>query len=257
MNDSDAPGDETAVAALERLGLSNYEARSFLALQRLGTGTARDIHEEIDIPRSQVYGAADELEARGLVSVQQSRPKRYRPVDLEEARERLTAEFEQDRRTAFEHLERVRRESPATDEQQEDVWTTTGTDAIDDRLVRLLADAEREVLLATDDPEYLPDAAADAVIAFHEAGGDVTVVSRNADIRDSLVAEGVDAVAPPEQLVDPEEDRGARLLLADGDTLLLSVLADEEVAVWSAGTTFARVFGGLLQRGLLDGARTD
>jgi sugar-specific transcriptional regulator TrmB len=254
MSDDGTAPDEAAVAALERLGLSNYEARSFVALQRLGTGTARDVHEETGIPRSQVYGAADELEDRGLVSVKQSRPKRYRPVELAEARERLTTEFERDREAAFEHLERVRAEQVPREEQQEDVWTITGSDAIDARMAALVEEARRRVVVATDDVAYLPDEAFERVREFHAAGGEVVAVSRAAAIRESFEAEGMTAVAPPERLVDPEDDHGARLLLVDGDTLLLSVRADEEVAIWSAGTTFAGVFGTLLREGLLDGA---
>jgi len=249
--------DEDAVVALERLGLSNYEARSFVALQRLGTGTARDIHEETDIPRSQVYGAADELEERGLVSVQQSRPKRYRPVELAEARERLTAEFERDREAAFDHLERVRREPGPSEERQEDVWTITGSDAIDTRMTALAEEADERVVVATDDATYLPDETFEVLRHFHADGGEVVVISRTAAIRESFEAEGMVAVAPPERLVDPENDRGARLVLVDGDALLLSVLADEEVAIWSAHTTFARVFGDLLRQGLLGAADGD
>jgi sugar-specific transcriptional regulator TrmB len=249
--------DEDAVAALERLGLSNYEARSFVALQRLGTGTARDVHEETGIPRSQVYGAADELEERGLVSVQQSRPKRYRPVELEEARERLTAEFERDREAAFDHLERVRREPGPSQERQEDVWTITGSDAIDTRMTALTEEAKQRVAVATDDAAYLPDETFEALRRFHADGGEVVAISRTAAIRESFEAEGMVAVAPPEQLVDPDNDRSARLVLVDEDALLLSVLADEEIAIWSAHTTFARVFGGLLRQGLLGAADGD
>jgi sugar-specific transcriptional regulator TrmB len=243
--------DEDAVAALERLGLSNYEARSFVALQRLGTGTAREVHEQTGIPRSQVYGAADELEERGLVSVQQSRPKRYRPVELEEARERLTAEFERDREAAFDHLERVRQEPGPSEERQEDVWTITGSDAIDTRMSALAEEAERQVIVALDDAAYLPDETFGALRRFHADGGEVVCISRSTAVRESFETEGMVAVAPPDRLVDPENDRGARLLLVDEDALLLSVLADEEVAIWSAHTTFARVFGGLLRQGLL------
>ncbi len=54
--------ESDAIEALEELGLSNYEAKVFVALQRLGTGTARDIHQATDVPRSQVYGAAESLQ---------------------------------------------------------------------------------------------------------------------------------------------------------------------------------------------------
>ncbi|HET7324565.1 MAG TPA: helix-turn-helix domain-containing protein, partial [Halococcus sp.] len=57
---------DDAIAALKRLGLSSYEAQVFVALQRISRGSARDIDRVTDVPRSQVYGAAEQLEERGL-----------------------------------------------------------------------------------------------------------------------------------------------------------------------------------------------
>ena len=66
-DDRDAGGEsrpETAArTALERLGLSTYEAGVFVALEKLGRGTAREIAEATDVPRSQVYGAAEHIAA--------------------------------------------------------------------------------------------------------------------------------------------------------------------------------------------------
>ncbi|PSP27801.1 hypothetical protein BRC65_04050 [Halobacteriales archaeon QH_2_65_14] len=58
MNDSEA------VDGLKRLGLTTYEARVFLGLQKLGSGTANEVSDVVDVPRSQVYGAAEDLETR-------------------------------------------------------------------------------------------------------------------------------------------------------------------------------------------------
>ena len=54
------------------------------------------------MPRSQVYGAAERLEERGLVETQQSTPTQYRPVSLGRARSRLLDELERTLRLADE-----------------------------------------------------------------------------------------------------------------------------------------------------------
>jgi sugar-specific transcriptional regulator TrmB len=255
VSESLSEDDERAVTVLERLGLSNYEALVFVALQRLGTGTARDVHEETDIPRSQVYGAADELESRGLISVQQSRPKRYHPSDLAEAREQLTDTFERDRRAAFNHLERVRdRADQERDDEREDVWTTTGSEGIDARMLTLLRQADHRVLLATDDEAYLPEELFDIAQAFDDTGGDIAVVSRSAAVRERFQLAGVDARSLPSRLADVQNDRSARLMLVDDATLLLSVRGNNgtETAIWSEETTVARVIGGLIEQAILD-----
>jgi HTH-type transcriptional regulator, sugar sensing transcriptional regulator len=93
--------EDDAIDALESLGLSNYEAKVFVALQKLGTGTARDIHGVTDVPRSQVYGAAENLQQRGLVEVQQSKPLQYRPVSLNAAKSHLRDRFERRQERTF------------------------------------------------------------------------------------------------------------------------------------------------------------
>src|SRR5699024_1189511 len=65
---------DEAVAALKRLGLSSYEAQVFIALQRLDTATVREVDRTTEVPRSQIYGAAEDLAERGLVDIQQSTP---------------------------------------------------------------------------------------------------------------------------------------------------------------------------------------
>lgn len=56
---------DTAIEQLEKLGVSTYAARTFLALVSLGTGTARDLSQVSDVPRTRVYDAIGELHGRG------------------------------------------------------------------------------------------------------------------------------------------------------------------------------------------------
>ncbi|PSQ46397.1 hypothetical protein BRD15_09160 [Halobacteriales archaeon SW_6_65_15] len=60
---------EAAIDALEQLGLTEYEARCFVALTRLPHGTAKEVGQVADIPRSRVYETMDRLQDRGLVDV--------------------------------------------------------------------------------------------------------------------------------------------------------------------------------------------
>jgi len=108
-----------AVSSLERLGLTTYEAKVFIALQKLGSGTAREVSRVADVPRSQVYSVTESLEDRGLVEVQQSSPMQYRPVSIEEARRTLRERFETESDRAFGYVEGVRNERGGEGEEQE------------------------------------------------------------------------------------------------------------------------------------------
>lgn len=245
--------DRDAVEALRRLGLSKYEAEAFVALQRLAGGTARDVARVTDVPRSQVYGAAEGLERRGLVEVERSTPMQYRSVDLEEAKARLRREFEREHEQAFEFLEAVRGTFGDRGERQEAIWTIRGRESVVDRAVQLARDAEEYVVYGSG-AELLDAGLADALVDQAAGGVDVTAVSTDRAVVDRFEGTGVRALGLPDEFAR-EEWLGGRLLVADGDTVLLSVLGDEappagreETAFWSAETRFA----GVLVR-LIDG----
>lgn len=230
-----------AVQSLERLGLSNYEARVFIALQRLGSGTAKDVHDLADVPRSQVYGAAESLEDRGLLEVQQSTPKRYRPVSLDEARERLTRALERETESAFAYLEEVRREQRGA-ERRDDVWTVRGVGPVTSRVVELAGEAESFVLYGAAEPTLVTDELVQVLNEQADAGVQVLVLSENAAVREPFEGTGVRATAP---VNDPPQEFPGRVLIVDDRTILLSVLPaedpSEEMGLWSADTAMADV----------------
>ena len=85
---------DEAVEVLQQLGLKEYEAKCFVGLSRLSTGTAKQLSEITDVPRTRVYDAVRVLEAQGLVEVQHSSPQKFRAVPLEEATETLRDQYE-------------------------------------------------------------------------------------------------------------------------------------------------------------------
>jgi len=250
-----ADGDEAgATESLQQLGLSQYEAEVFVALVKLGTGTAREVTQITDVPRSQVYGAAEALDERGLVEVQQSNPIQYRPVALEEARDRLRSRYETREARAFDYLDGIRSEGRDADERQEDVWMVHGRESVASRTTQLVADADDRVLYGGG-PDAMTDDLEAELRAQASSGVSVTVVSASEELFERFESAGTDRLTTctfPEQL--PSDDRPTgRILAVDGDTLLLSVLGDEnlpslqtETALWSAETGFAAIIIRLL-----------
>jgi len=239
--------ENEAVAAFERLGLTSYEAKVFIALQRLGSGTAREVSEVTDVPRSQVYSVTDSLADRGLVSVQESNPKRFRPVSVEAARSTLRDRFDRESDRAFAYVERVREEGDGRG--REEIWTIRGRDAVTDRVVELVGTAEERVVLGVPTPELATDAVDEAVTAAAESAVEVAVVSDHAAVRERF-ADRARACDPPAAVAG--NGSSGRLLFVDDDTLLLSVLEGDgdEMAVWSADSRFAGVFIRLVEDSL-------
>jgi len=237
-------GETDAVEGLTRLGLTTYEARVFVALQKLGSGTASNVAEVTEVPRSQVYGAADDLEERGLLEVQETRPTIYRPIPPEAAERRLLAQLESAGRDAFQYLERVRGTYGDDRGESEALWTVRGGESVTSRIAALIGEATERAVYAAEDPTAVDESVRSALSATAAGGIDAAVVSKNPEVLDRIEDDAVRTVAhPPDYL--PELST-ARLLLIDDGTILLSVFtpagSDDptEIAFWSSGTAFAR-----------------
>jgi sugar-specific transcriptional regulator TrmB len=244
--------DETdAINAMEELGLTRYEAQVFIALQQLGVASASEIGQATEVPRSQVYGTAESLEERGLVEVQQSNPIRYRSVGLEEAQQTLRQQYETYQRNAFDYLESVRQQQPSGVEQQEDIWTVRGSNHIDKRVQQLATDAAERVVYGCGEALF-DERTAEMLVDRADEGVEVTVMSRDETVRSQFADTAVGTLAFPNE-IDSSRSQAGRVLSADGDTILLSVLGapvapavPEETAIWSSGTGFAVTFTVLL-----------
>lgn len=249
-----ATGETEAIEALKRLGLSSYEAQVFIALGRVETATARDIDRMTDVPRSQVYGAAESLEERGLLDVQQSNPRRFRAVELEEARKRLHDRLVREEERAFEYLENAREEREAGEETQEAVWTVHGSETVSDRIASLARDATDRVVFGTKEPTLLDETVRETLRQVAGTGIEVIAVSENSAVREQArTIDGVTVRQAPSPAPPEAEERGGRILVVDHDTVLLSMLGGQELpgvrretAIWSSDTGFATMFADLL-----------
>src|SRR5213593_4895890 len=94
-----------ASEALQRIGLSRYEALVFVNLARAGATTAGDVARASGVNRVQTYRALDGLEARGLVEVTLDRPRRYAARAINEVFDMIAEE----KRSELERMDEVRK----------------------------------------------------------------------------------------------------------------------------------------------------
>lgn len=245
--------EREAIEALRTLGLSNYEARVFVALQRLGTGTAQEVSGVSEVPRSQVYGAADDLAERGLIEVVESSPKAYRPVDLSTARTLLAERLERTRQRAFESLESIRAADPDPPGGQ-DVATIRGREPIDDRITSLVESADHAAVLVSPSAESLTEDIGRALCGAGSAGVDVTVVTADRALRDRFAGAPVDVFIMSE---DNPADFAGRALMVDDRTVLLAARTENdplgEEAMWTADSSIGRILAAFMRSGMESG----
>lgn len=230
-----------AVESMMELGLTEYEARCFVALAQLSEGTAKEISRLADVPQSRVYDIADELHRMGVVDVQESEPREYYLLPVDRALDRFRREYDEAIETAARRLDEL--ESRDTD--PEGVWQIARQEDLVARLRMRVDDADEEVYLLLVKEGLLEE---DVIAALREATDrDVSVLVEvpSAPVRDRLHDAvpgcGVAISDPPIAASFGDHEPG-RLAMIDRETVLMSALAEglvpgdtEEVGLWGTG----------------------
>lgn len=175
------------VERLKSLDLSKYEARCFTALVAISNGTAREISEYGEVPRTRVYDAMESLESRGLVEIHYTSPRRYRPIDYETAVDRLFDQY----KSRFDDLESGLEElsSGTVDSSTKNtssVWNMCGTDTIDQRIDDISSDAHSLIHVLIYDDDVITDAFIQSLIEADNRGLEVAIGTPIDSVRSRL-----------------------------------------------------------------------
>ena len=226
-----------AIEQLEAFRLSTYAARTFVALSSLGSGTAKEVSQVAEVPRTRVYDAVEELCDRGLVDIQESSPQRFIAISAETTRRKLNQDLQTrltELTTALGQLEPVDRGA-----EQRGIWTVSGQETIVNRLLTFFSEADKEIVYIADD-QFLSPTLIEGLSAAADREISITVGGLSADGMEQLKTEIPTATRigrTAEQLPTV-----SRLLLVDGSRTLLSVQVgnptpDAETAIWGVGET--------------------
>ena len=157
LQESFEPSAERIRSTLRDLGFSGHAAEAFCALVRMSHATAGDLVLKTGVADSKIYYALDELAEKGLIEVQDGKPKTYRVVPSKEVEIRLSrlveAEYEKQRAATtrlgslLEPL-RAATKSPDTDV----AYIVKGLPNVVARAKALISSARKEiVVLAADE----------------------------------------------------------------------------------------------------------
>ncbi|MFW9938342.1 MAG: TrmB family transcriptional regulator [Candidatus Thorarchaeota archaeon] len=79
---------------LKNSDLTTYEVNTYLSLLRSDDLTARELSEASEVPIGRIYEILEELKNKGMIMVQDSRPKRYRSIPFNVALKNLISYLE-------------------------------------------------------------------------------------------------------------------------------------------------------------------
>ena len=258
---------DEAIELLQKLGLKEYEAKSFVALSRLSSGTAKEVSEISEVPRTRIYDAIRVLETKGLVEIQHSNPKQFRAVPVDEAVETLKEEYDartESLRQSLRSMESVAAETEV--EETHEVWALQGDTAIGNRTQQLIGEAQEELVFVVGYGSTLDEELVESLRSARSRGVDVIVGTVAEELRDEMKASvpgarvfvsGLDWLAESDVVDDTTEI--SRLLLVDRNTILVSTSSSsggeqtDEKAVFGRGfdNGFVTLVRRLLATGLL------
>ena len=234
---------EEAVRALEALGLTEYEARCFVALTRLQNGTARDVSQVADVPRSRVYDTIERLNRKGLVSVQQSEPREYKAVPVDTACRRIREDYDSRINAAENALQQV--EEPES-EDDEGMWAITQREHVNDRITTFLDDAEESVHHLIASEEVIDERITERLRAAADRDVRVLIEVPTEELSDRLkgaIPNATIEVVSDLQTTSPvHSEWPGQLLMVDERAIVAAGLKEgqlpdvpQEMAVWTYG----------------------
>ena len=155
---------ESIEPLLKDIGMKEYEAKAFTIIVQSGVCNAEQISKRARIPLTRVYETMGFLQKRGLVTVLNTRPKKYRliAVDalsniLEEKKRLLQQEIERSATIIKQIKQAVPKSTPKyADEVRKDIWVFKGRETAIRRITDEEKKSKKEILCFSDDFSWFP-----------------------------------------------------------------------------------------------------
>ncbi|WP_251343965.1 TrmB family transcriptional regulator [Haloplanus halophilus] len=240
---------------LQEMGLSEYEAATYVGLLQGGTSTAKEVASRAGVPQSRVYDVLDSLNTKGFVVVQEGRPKKFGPVEPNQA----VSQFRD-----FKRREHVRRldeiqglgehfldavdEADYGDEGDDEVdisWSYPNRHHILEKLERLAEDATEEILMITtpESFERIANHHAELLAAKADAGVEIrALISDDRDLDPAVRDRATELMT-----IRFVQDIRGRLYTYDGENVLLAFRAPNDDGYVGISTTSPHLYATLSQ----------
>lgn len=145
--------DESLITKLQNFGLSQYEAKTYVALLSIGKSNAYNVSKTSGVPRARIYDTLESLTTRGVVMFEETSDgiKNYTAlpsaVFLEQAREKWT--------TTYNDVEKELKAVESQDKKEDSyVSTVKGEKNILAFCRNLIYGAKQKVIVSIWDPMY-------------------------------------------------------------------------------------------------------
>ncbi len=236
--------DSETIDSLRKLGLNQYEARAYFALNQFGEHTAGQLSETAEVPRPRIYDVIERLQGKGFVAIQQGRPVKYRALPIGEAVVTLRKQREAAVTREIEAIQKLGEKlssklTSSTGEasslgKKENVWVLKGREAIYSKIGNMIDSAKNNVMISShaEGIKRKFKAHKKALNAARKRGVKISVVSPIDEKEAAKIAHEVKSTALPTRMVVADDQ--AMLFLSGDDAS-----AEDETGVWLNSPHFA------------------
>ena len=140
---------EKVIANLQKLGLTEYEAKAYLALVQVGTTDAKSISKKSGVPYSTIHHVLNSLETKDWIQISKTRPTQYFTKDpklvVEKAVQRQKEDLNEIKRTLNGELQEMYRRSPRV--QSQSFWFLKDKEMTLEKIRERAVYAKKEIMV--------------------------------------------------------------------------------------------------------------
>jgi len=177
--------------ALEKIGLTSYEIRTFTSLLKDGELTASDLSQKSGVPYSKIYEVLGTLEEKGWIGSDNSRPTKYfaksPSTGLETTKQNQEKNFSENQNIILSELVPLYEKS-GTSEKPE-IWVLSGAVNITSKILEMVESCRKEVMIAIPEAgQELVRLALPKLRLLHDKGVEITILTSDKLDKDSTIA---------------------------------------------------------------------
>ncbi len=170
---------DKARKALEKVGLTSYETKTYASLLKTGPITASDLSQKSGVPYSKIYEVLGTLEEKGWIGSDDSRPTQYfaksPATAIQTSKQQRETEFRNSEDVILKELIPLYEQSGTS--ERPDIWIISGVINIATKILEMVDSCRNEVLIAI--PKVAEELAREALPRLrqlHDRGVDITIL---------------------------------------------------------------------------------
>lgn len=175
--------------ALEKIGFTGYEIKTFTSLLTSTEITASDISQRSGVPYSKIYEVLGSLEEKGWIGSDESRPTKYfaksPATGITTIKQKMESDFATNQNIILSELVPLYEKSGTS--EKPDIWVLSGTTNITMKILEMVDNCKGEVMIALPEAsQALVKQSLPKLRLLHDRGVKITILTSDKTDKEAL-----------------------------------------------------------------------